>query len=392
MQHRGDFAVVGAGSRTNLPSGPQRSRARRGSWRRWGAGGLGVALAWTLRGTALADAAGVGQGSSSSSSGAAPEPGGQPATDAADGSDVVELKDGTIVRGTVLVREPGRYVIVLGTGGAQTIPWQDVRRVVMSPSSQPTASPTSAPPEWGPPDAPPAWGPPEAAPTVPRLPPEPPSTPAPSPDRASMSEPVVRPDASVSSSWAGVSLGWDVRLEGNMLLKHYAISGGGSLWSGGPGAGGGVSVSLHFRTPAGVGDDARGTWLDFELGIGEAVHYDIYGDGIGRGITLFDSETPVIVGVHFATGTLSPTTAGGAWSGLALGLAWAPTFVELFGNGGFNSAGRSNPAGIRVTADVGAVRRADVGHVPMIRFVATWLPYVGALPTLFSVGIGCAFY
>lgn len=288
------------------------------------------------------------------------------------------------MHGTILLREPGRYVIVLGAGGAQTIPWQDVRRIVVLPSSWPVGSASAS--------APSAWGPPAPTSDVPQRLSELPADSSGSAADGSMGNAAARALPWLSPSWAGVSVGWDLRFEMNVLLKHYAIDGGGSLWSGGLGAGGGLSASLHFRTPASIGDDARATWLDFEVGLGESLHVEDYADGLGHSMTLLESETPVIVGVHAATGTLWATTSGGAWSGLALGLAWVPTFVEVFGDGQFNSGSRLNPAGVRFTADVGPVRRAQVGHVPMIRVVATWLPYVGALPTTFSAGVGCVFF
>jgi hypothetical protein len=327
--------------------------------------GIVVSLALTMGGSALAEE-GVQPSPSSPTGGASGDAASSRA--AAPGRDVVELQDGSCARGTILAKEPGRYVILLGTDGAQTIPWQEIRRVVLaSPPEAPEASPEPAPPLR--------------------------PSPAGSAARLAPSESEPRSDAGLPSSWAGVSFGWDARLEANALLKQYAIDGGGSLWSGGPGLGGGLSASLHFRPPAGSEDDPRATWLDFEVGLGEALHYESYSDGLGRSMALLESETPIILGVHVAMGTFSGVAGGGvAWSGVVLGAAWTPTFVEFLGNGDFRSGGRLNPAGIRLTADVGSIRRGDAGRVPILRLVATWLPYVGELPTVFAAGVGCVFY
>jgi len=51
------------------------------------------------------------------------------------------------------------------------------------------------------------------------------------------------------ANWSGLSVGWDIRAEAISLFKHYTIGGQGA-WYSGQGAGGGASLSLHFRPPA----------------------------------------------------------------------------------------------------------------------------------------------
>jgi hypothetical protein len=272
-----------------------------------------------------------------------------------EGRDVVELRDGSSVRGTILREEPGRFVIVLSGLGTQTIAWQDVRRVVAGAvGSDPIAAGA------------------EPSPSAPQ-------------------NEVLGPDEA-GGAWAGLSLGWEARLDANVLLKRYSIAGGGGEWAGGPGGGAGASVSLHFRTPAAIDDRHRAAWMDFELGVGDVLHVQDWNDGIGRPTAFLENETPVIAGVHFATGVITPSRRGPEWSGIVLGIAWVPTYAYFFGSGNFGAGGRFDPAGIRLTLDAGRVRRSDVGHVPMIRVVFTWLPYAGDGPTTLGAGVGCVFY
>jgi hypothetical protein len=191
---------------------------------------------------------------------------------------------------------------------------------------------------------------------------------------------------------AGVWLGGDIWADANVLLKHYTLTDGSSAWSSGAEVGAVASVSLHFRGPPAIDEDGGASWLECELGVGAGAHdgfWKVYG---GASAGLVDGEIPLVVGLHYAIGHLRPTLTGVIWSGTLLGVAWVPTYVNFFGQGGSPSRGALNPAGIRLTADVGRLSVGRGGLMPMLRLVVGWLPDVGPLPTTFDAGVGCAFY
>lgn len=191
-------------------------------------------------------------------------------------------------------------------------------------------------------------------------------------------------------SWPGVSLGWDVHAEAVSMFKHYTIGDRGA-WYSGQGAGGGASLSLHFRPPAALSGSSL-DWLEFELGVSNSTHFVRWEEGErARPHTDFvDNQTSAILGAHVATGRW---TGGRApWSGAVLGVAWMPTYVHFFGNDDFMSGGKFHHAGLRVSVDWGRVSPTAKGRVPGLRAYLTWLPYIGSLPTAVSAGVGCVFY
>ena len=60
-----------------------------------------------------------------------PAPGAGAAADAHGGDDVVALKNGGMLRGTIVVIEPQKQVVILiqGTGEQRTVPWEEVDKV-----------------------------------------------------------------------------------------------------------------------------------------------------------------------------------------------------------------------------------------------------------------------
>ena len=279
-------------------------------------------------------------------------------------SDVVVRRDGTSVPGTVLSEERGKRVIVLGANGVVTIPWEDVDHVVSS-VSPPRAPSGASSAGW--------------------------------PERvgASSSAPadsVADALAAASDRMAGLSLGGDIRLDASVLFKHYRVADGSDAWSSGAGAGAMASVSLHFRGSPAVTEDGGANWLELELGIGAGAHDGFWKVEAAASAGLVDLETLLIVSPHYALGHLRPTRAGVAWSGTVLGFGWVPTYVSFFGHGGSPSRGQLNPAGIRLTVDIGRLSTDGGWPAPMLRLVAGWLPHVGPLPTTIDAGVGCAFY
>jgi hypothetical protein len=282
-------------------------------------------------------------------------PSGSPAAGQA-GQDTVVLRSGDAVQGTILSEDPGRHVILLEERGVRTIAWDDVQQILRSIPGPPPVR---------------ALAPHESAQNALDT-----GRTAPLPELA----------------WAGVSLGWDARVEGSALLKSYAAGGAGAVLSAGGGVGASVSASLHFRAPATVLDGGGTSWLDFELGVGDAIRRDYWNEGAGLSTAFFENETSAIVGAHLARGRFQGLAHPVRWSGLVLGMAWVPTYVHFLGGSTFAAGGRLNPAGLRWTLDWGDVARTGIGRVPMVRLFVTWLPYVGALPTALSAGMGCVFF
>jgi len=272
--------------------------------------------------------------------------------------DSVWLKDGTRLRGTVLRVEKDNYVLLLGVEGVRTIPWRNVSRVENA--NDPTHSEA------------------EAASATP---------PAPccTDDVLNEAEP-----ESGAERWAAVSLGWDLRLEGVSLFKHYTLGGQGT-WYGGEGWGGGGSLSLHFRGPASLGGGTAVRWAEFELGVTDSIHSVTWKEGAPYETKFTQNQLSLILGAHIASGRWG-SAAGSPWSGVVFGLAWLPTYVRFFGSGDFDATGQIHPAGIRATVDWGRVSPTKKGLVPGMRASLTWLPYIGNLPTAVSLGLGCVFY
>jgi hypothetical protein len=189
-----------------------------------------------------------------------------------------------------------------------------------------------------------------------------------------------------------VFFGWEVHLDANLLLKRYLLASGSSAWSTGAGGGAAASASVHLRMPAAVSESGRMTWVDFELGVGNALHYDTWKPESGKSTEMLEDETPIFAGAHFASGSMRPTAHEAVWSGWVFGVTWMPTYMAFFDGATFAAGGQLNPAGVRLTLDTGSVHRSGLELRPLIRFFFTWLPDVSRAPTALTAGVGCVFY
>lgn len=191
-------------------------------------------------------------------------------------------------------------------------------------------------------------------------------------------------------AWPGVSFGWSLHAEAVSLFKRYTIGERGA-WYNGQGAGGGASISLHFRPPGAL---RRGVlrWVELELGAGNSTHLVRWEEGeAARPETRFiQNQTYGIIGVHLASGRWP--SGDDAWSGAVLGLAWVPTYVHFFNSDDFKSGGKFHHAGVRLSVDWGRVSPTKKGLVPGLRAFLTWLPYIDSLPSSVGAGVGCVFY
>jgi hypothetical protein len=260
------------------------------------------------------------------------------------------------VAGVILDEHTGEWIIVLGANGPVNIPWDDIDHVVRS------ASPARAPSQRSPPEV------------------------------AAASADPNSDFRAASKRIAGVSLGADLRADANVLLKHYTLRDGSSYGSYGAGVGAVAAVALHFRGPPAVDEDRHADWLECELGVGAGGHGGFWKPQTSASAAILEAEIPFVVGVRYAIGRLRPTRMGFAWSGLLLGLAWAPTYMYFFDQRGVPPGGAFNPAGIHLTVDIGQMALERRTLRPALRFVVGWLPNVGPLPTVLDAGVGCAFY
>jgi hypothetical protein len=270
----------------------------------------------------------------------------------------VVLRDGTLLRGTLLRVEPGNYVLLLGIEGVRTIPWRVVERIESAAD--------------------------QGSVTAPRDP------------SVQLLQPCCADEGAQSTRrapeevWADVSLGWDLRAEGVALFKRYTVAER-AVWYGGEGYGAGASLSLHFRGPAWLGAGSAARWAELELGASNSFHNVSWREGAAFETDFMQNQTSLIIGAHFASGRWSQAGKP-SWSGLVFGVAWLPTYVRFFGSRDFDATGAFHPAGLRMTADWGRVSPGRKGLLPGVRAFITWLPYVGQLPTAVSFGLGTVFH
>jgi hypothetical protein len=172
-----------------------------------------------------------------------------------------------------------------------------------------------------------------------------------------------------------MALEWDVRLAGVALWKHYAQHGE-SAWSWGMGAGLGFGAALHYDIdPASNAID----WYGFELGLAGTVAYASWSQVNAGSTSVVEQDVSLRVG-----GRVAP------WPGVVFGLAWLPTYVDFYGQH-VSSRGTINPAGLRISVDLGNANGPPV-RVLMLRIALSFLPYVGRLPSLLNLSAGIVFY
>jgi hypothetical protein len=204
---------------------------------------------------------------------------------------------------------------------------------------------------------------------------------------------LLAPDAAAEQEVAGMSLGIDLRAEEVELLKHYATAQGRSFWSGGPGGGASLALSLHFRGPTAFEDDGRASWIDFELGVGNATHVARWRDGdTGLSTAIVETEAFARIGPRFASGRMRAVSGRPGWWGYAVALEWTPTYAYFFGSDRLQSAGHMNAAGLGLSVDFGPWNPDQAIGAARFRLSVGWLPYVNGLPTILTAGVGCAFY
>jgi hypothetical protein len=271
--------------------------------------------------------------------------------------DLVELRDGTVLCGTIIYRQQGQSLIIISGRQNRTIAQADIACVAQASATPEVARPAPAP----------VTPPPSAAVGAA----EPPPTAAAEPRRMS-----------------SISFVWDVRLAGIALFKRY-VSGSASAWSWGAGAGLGLGAALHYRPGSTALDERPARWFDFQLGLAGSVTYDAWHELNAGAGSVIEQDASLQLGARVGLGE-NHGHHGERWSGVVLGLSWLPTYVDFYGTKVAGS-GTINPAGLRVTFDAGSVDRA-LGYAPLLRIALCFLPYVGRLPSMLGLSAGAAFY
>lgn len=279
--------------------------------------------------------------------------------DAASDEDQVLLKDGSVLTGEVVTQEPGRFVVVRTASGEQTIGWDEIRRVTISPAH--AAARTS-----------------RRAPT---------RAPEPSPDPA----PPVAATPSPIVSWANrpASVSSSLYALGTWFFKSYKGQySNGSKWAGGGGGGVGLSFSLLFGSHP---DSARGSsnWTAFELGsaVDVAAVYFYNSLSVSPSVkkTMVMLQWPLIIGGRFGLGSFKSES---SWSGAALGFAWTPQWTWFSNERAHADSGGAALLSGQVSLDIGSMDALAVGREGVFRFFFRHTYGTGEMPHTATIGLG----
>lgn len=348
------------------------------------------------------------------------------------GGDVVVLKDGTEVRGTVLRQEPGQFVIVRTDEGREvTLSWEEVRRVERG-SAAPVSPEPAAPPAA--PAPPPAPVPAAEAPAQVPVAGAGPSTTA-RLDGLGLSQEVTFEEAeSRRRAWlsrGGGIVGFEVRGHGMfVLLPPVAFQHGASTVYVSPLGGVSTSSTLERRERRGIGggggiggriaymalslpDPALGgAWTALRVASGVDFSYAYIGfptqkvdvrqsSGAGfsrtdtvytipyQGTSLLLVNVPLQLGGMVGLGSFD----GAEWRGVALSASWSPSLSYVKPGEGDGSSD-INLAGFELAVDIlgkdGPLdASAPRAHGKVFAFL---LPPLGDLPLVATLGGGAVWY
>jgi hypothetical protein len=303
----------------------------------------------------------------------------------ADGDDVVTLKDGSTLRGTVVKQEPGKFVVVRTADGKEsTLSFDSVARVE-------TSAPAAAQP--------------------------PPGSAAPADASASgedkdvterrkngfflQRETTFAGAEDKRQKWlkaGGGIFNFEVRGQGYFYMQKLSTSG---LTINNYGGGGGAGFRMAFMYLSLPDPKLGGTWTALRIGLGVDAEGGGGGaktsgsvDGIavsgGSGFGMFELNVPAYLGGVIGLGSFD----GDLWDGIALKLQYQPSWTYTLvspgggGSGSFNFAGFE--AGIEFLDKNGPLQAwAPRAHGEVFLFL---LPPVGALPLFITLGGGATWY
>lgn len=261
-----------------------------------------------------------------------------------EGRDVVQLRDGSVLCGTIVFRDDGHSLLVVDAAHQnRTISWDDIACMDQHAA---VAAPVSA----------------QAAPAKP-------ASARPEPDDFALDD-----EPSERSFW----LEWDVRFSGTTYWKRYSDRVA-SAWSWGMGGGLGFGATVHYALAAGLGVGPI-HWSDLELGLAGTVSYGRWHQINAGEAVMIEQDLSLRVGTRFRL--------GGPTSGFVVGISWLPTYVDFYGRQ-IQTPGTINPLGMRLTFDLGD-DRGTYRHTTVLRIALSFLPYVGRLPSMLALSAGIA--
>ena len=315
------------------------------------------------------------------------------------GPDAVILHDGTRIEGEVLRQEPGRYVVVRDVTGQQTIAWSDVKRVLIA--DAPGRQRGAAGVQLG---------------------------------GAGLGVSGALEDAEARrQAWkkrGGSLASYEVRLNATGVLfpeitvpstPVMCTAAGGGLTTvsvpetkataGGAGGGAGVRMGVFHLSPPEPGKGSGWTAFRFASGVDFSYVYSRYPIGLdapqgrpcsevsGREIPVkFDSTSmlqlniPANIGVHFGLGGFG---GGEKWSGLVVGIAYAPSYTYTKVAEASEGEGHFNYLGAELTLDITTLeavldKMATAAHFRMALFVLP--PLKSDWPWVVTGGLGAVWY
>lgn len=256
--------------------------------------------------------------------------------------DVIELRDGTAICGTIVHGDEGHSLTIVSRSDTRTLEWDEIACT----GTRPRRS------------------------------------------RATLSPQYRHREPREVEPWSGIFLEWDLRAFGIGLFKHYERAAQ-SAWSYGLGGGVLVGASLRFQSEP---NPASGlSFYTLQLGVEGSVGYDAWHQVSEGSASAIQQNLSLVLGGRIALGTTGPSADGRHWSGVMIGLAWLPTYVDFYGKQ-ISSAATINPAGVRATVDIGGANGPGRGHSPLLRLALAYLPNVTRLPVAYVVSAGVVFF
>lgn len=303
--------------------------------------------------------------------------------------DLVELKDGTIVRGRILRLEPGKFVVIRGDdGGEQTFAWDEIKRTKRAGSSADEASSKVETSSTG------------------------------FVVSGSLDESEARRQAWLRRGGSLVS--YEVRANATGILlpeqqfRSACVGSRGVFFSeetspyrggGGGGGLGGRVAYMNLALPK-----SGSTWTAFRVGTGVDLGFTYVGVPVGfpigtcprsgsydggemrwEGASLFQMAVPVNIGGHLGLGGFG---SGNKWSGVVVGVAYAPSFSLTKVDKG-DAQTNFNWAGFELTLDVTSLEAAVAGYSKPAHFRLAFFvlpPVKSDMPLIGSVSFGAVWY
>ena len=294
--------------------------------------------------------------------------------------DEVKLRDGRRVRGRIVQKQPGRWVIIATDDGVQrTVAWDRVEEIAVAPATQRTTVADGARAAWR------------------------------------------------TRTSPGLTYELRVAITGIVLpTRKFELSGECATGSGlapasmygqfatdsGRAAGGGVGARLGYMYLSRIEPDGASTWWSLRAGAGldlQVLHSqlpvgleEIKGElcsrvvrtrhqVVTRSSSLVLAHVPLTFGAQLGLGGFDD---GMVWRGVVLGAAWAPSYVQIWPWVG-DASSHVNPLGLELTIDLATIHATSKRRStePQLRFSLYLAPSLDASqPTIGMLGFGPTWY